>query len=137
MKKKKIIMLLITLASLAVTVVLWFAMNKSEVKYTEVEATVVSSQTVTKKIGSSRITVYEVEVNYKGKTYDLKNCHDSYSYYEGKKVKAYLSHGKLYANIEGIKTSTPLAIAYYVFLFATFGMILGFPIYLSKQKSDN
>jgi len=136
MKKKKIIMTLITLVSLAITVILWFAANRSEIEYEEVKVTVVSSRSVTKKIANSRITVYEVEVKYNGEVYDLKNCHDSYSYIEGRTVTAYLSNGNLYANIEGVRSSTPLSIVYFVFLFATFGMIIGFPIYLSKLKSQ-
>ena len=52
-------------------------------------------------------------------------------------VKVYLYNGKLYANIEGVKTSSPVATLYFVFLFATFGMVLGFPIYLSKQREKS
>lgn len=134
MKKKAIIMSVITLLSLMITIGLRFAMNGSEAEYTEVNVTVESSRTVTRKVGTSRTTTYEVKVNYDGKTYDLRNCHDIYSYMEGSTVTAYLANGKLYANVEGVNTSTPLATVYFVFLFATFGMILGFPIYLTSQK---
>lgn len=135
MKTKKIIMALITLASLVITIFLWFAVNRSEAEYSEVEVTVESSRTVTRRKGTTTTTIYEVKVKYNGETYDLNNCHNSYSYTEGKKVTAYLANGKLYANVEGVKTSTPLATAYFVFLFATFGMIIGFPVYLAQEKN--
>lgn len=137
MKKKAIIMTLITLLSLVITVGLRIAMGSSDVEYEEVKVTVVSSETVTHTVrvnGSrSQYNEYDVRVSYGGKIYDLKNCHNTYSYREGSTVTAYLANGKLYANTEGVESSTPLATAYFVFLFATFGMILGFPIYLSSQ----
>jgi len=58
------------------------------------------------------------------KTYDLGNAHSAYEYPKGKVVKAYLSNGKLYANEEGVKTSTPIATIYFVFLFGSFGMLM-------------
>jgi len=139
MKKIKIIMALVTVASLIITVVLWNAMNHVDVDYEEVTVTVVSAEKVThnirvKGVTNTRFNENAVSVLYQGEIYELKNCHDTYSYREGKSVTAYLANGKMYANIEGIKTSTPVAILYYVFLFATFGMALGFPIYLSKHR---
>lgn len=135
-KVKAIILTLATLACLAATVALWFAMNSAQLDYEEVEAIVNSSETVThrNKNGSGTYNTYEVTVNYQDKIYQLHNCHDSYSYVPERKVKVYLSNGKLYANIEGVKTSSPVATVYFIFLFATFGMILGVPIYLSKQR---
>ena len=51
----------------------------------------------------------EVQVRYDGETYDLENVHSLSGYSEGRTVKAYLSNGKLYANVEGVNTSTPVA----------------------------
>lgn len=76
MKTKKLLMLLMTLASLAVTIGLWFAINKSEPEYTEVKAVVESSETVTHKVKNSKVTSYAVKVRYNNKTYDLQNCHN-------------------------------------------------------------
>ncbi len=139
MKVKALILTLVTLASLGVTVALWFAMNSAQVEYEEVEAVVNSSETIKKKKknGSGTYYTYEVTVNYQDKIYELHNCHDSYSYVPERTVKVYLYNGKLYANIEGVKTSSPVATLYFVFLFATFGMVLGFPIYLSKQREKS
>ena len=47
MKVKALILTLVTLASLGVTVALWFAMNSAQVEYEEVEAVVNSSETIT------------------------------------------------------------------------------------------
>ena len=94
--------------------------------YEEVQATVVSSETtqvVNKKTGS-KTNFYDVKVSYNGKVYDLINVHNAYSYIEGSKTTALLSGDKLYANVEGIETSTPMAKAYFVCLIGGFVMLL-------------
>lgn len=134
MKKKVIIMWVVFVVCLVLTVVLWFAMNSTNLEYEEVKATVISSRTeevVNRKTGS-RTTFYKIEVRYNGETYDLENAHSAYEYPEGKSVKAFLSNGKLYANIEGVKTSTPVATIYFVFLFGTFIMLFVAATYTSK-----
>jgi len=76
--KKKIALLWIALVvCIITTVILWFAMNKSNPEYEEVKATVVSTKTeqiVNKKTGS-RTNLYKVEVRYDNETYDLENVH--------------------------------------------------------------
>lgn len=126
MKKKTMILWAIFLICVVITVALWFAMNNSEIQYEEVKAMVISSSTKqlkNKKTGST-YNSYEVKVTYNGETYDLKNAHSSYEYPEGKMVKAYLSNGNLYANVEGIKSTTPVAIAYFAFLFGSIAMLV-------------
>ena len=56
-------------------------------------------------------------------------------YYKGKSVTALLSNDKLYAKVEGIKSTSPVAIVYFVFLFGTFGMIMLSATYMSKSKA--
>ncbi len=68
------------------------------------------------------MTTYDIVVSYQGQNYDLKNAHDSYSYRKGATVTAYLSNGKMYANVEGVQTSTPVATAYFVALIGSFVM---------------
>lgn len=126
MKKQIIILWVAFVACVAITVGLWFAMNNSNPEFEEVKATVLSAETtqvVNKKTGS-KTNFYDVKVVYEGKTYDLGNAHSAYEYPKGKVVKAYLSNGKLYANEEGVKTSTPIATIYFVFLFGSFGMLM-------------
>lgn len=137
MKNKVIIMWVITAICLILTIVFWFLMNKSEVEYEEVMATVISTSTkeVVNKKTKNRTTFYEVKVNYEGKEYELQNVHGLSGYYEGKNVKALLSNGKLYANEEGIKSTSPIAIVYFVFLFGTFGMLMLSSMYMSKMKT--
>lgn len=95
-----------------------------ELEYTKVEAEVVSSETVKKtvksKYSTSNITEYDIVVRYEGKDYDLKNAHNSYSYREGSMVTVYMANGKMYANEEGIRTSSPMGIAYFVGLIGSF-----------------
>ena len=139
MKNKVAIMWIITVVCLILTVVFWFLMNKVEVDYEEVTAIVTdtSSKTVVNKKTGSRTTFYEVKVKYEGKEYELQNVHGLAGYSEGKSVKALLSNGKLYANVEGIKSTSPVAIIYFIFLFGTFGMVFASATYMSKMKQKN
>jgi len=138
MKKISIILWVIFVICVVAAVALWFAMNNSNPDYEEVKATVVSAETkqvVNKKTGS-RTNFYEVKVRYDGEVYDLGNVHNTYMYQEGSTVKAYLSNGKLYANTEGVKTATPVATAYYVFLIGSFVMLMAASIYTSKLAQN-
>lgn len=135
-KKKAVILWILFIACLVTTVYLNRAVMNSDPDYEEVSVTVVSSKTVkyyNRKTGTTT-NKYEIEVRYNGETYDLKNAHDSYSYREGATVKAYLANGKLYANPEGVKTSTPLAKVYFGFLFGTVAVFTAACMSLSKKK---
>lgn len=136
MKKKIAFMWIITVICLILTIVFWFLMNKTEVKYEEVTATVTStySKEVVNRKTKNRTTFYEVKVEYNGKEYELQNVHGLSGYYKGKSVTALLSNNKLYANVEGIKSTSPVAITYFVFLFGTFGMLILSATYMSKVK---
>lgn len=139
MKKQIIILWSIFVACVIATIGLWFATNNITPEYEEVQVTVVSSETkqVVNKQTGSRTNFYEVKVKYNGEVYDLGNPHSAREFPKGKTVKAYLSNGKLYANIEGVKTSTPVATAYFVFLFASFGMLMFAAIQTSKVSQKN
>lgn len=136
MKNKVAIMWGITAFCLIMTVVFWFLMNKVEVNYEEVTAIVTntSSKDIVNKDTGNRTTFYEVTVEYEGEEYELQNVHGLSGYYKGKSVKALLSNGKLYANVEGIKSTSPVAIVYFIFLFGTFGMLIASFTYMSKTK---
>ena len=138
MKNKVAIMWIVTVICLILTIVFWFLMNKAEVKYEEVTATVTSTATkeIVNKNTQNRTTFYEVKVEYNGKEYDLQNVHGLSGYYQGKSVKALLANDKLYANIEGIKSTSPIAIVYFIFLFGTFGMLMASATYMSKVKKQ-
>ena len=43
----------------------------------------------------------------------------------------------MYANEEGVKTATPIAKVYFVFLFGTFGMLMFASIQSSKLSQKN
>ena len=137
LKNKVAMMWIITVICLILTVVFWFLMNKVEVNYEEVTAIVTdtSSRDVINKKTGSRTTFYEVKVRYDGKEYKLQNVHGLAGYYKGKSVKALLSNEKLYANVEGIKSTSPVAIVYFIFLFGTFGMVIASSTYMSKSKA--
>lgn len=137
MKKKTITLWIITALCLILTIVFWFLMNNAEVNYKEVTAVVTdtSSRTVVNKKTGSRTTFYEVKVKYEGEEYELKNVHGLSGYFKGKSVKALLSNEKLYANVEGIKSTSPIAITYFIFLFGTFAMLIITTTYMSKSKS--
>lgn len=137
MKKKNAIMWGVTVICFISTIFLWFLMNNSQIKYEEVTAVVTdtSSREIVNKGTNNRTTFYEVKVEYEGKEYELQNVHGLAGYYKGKSVKALLSNDKLYANEEGIKSTSPIAIIYFIFLFATFGMVMLSATCTSKEKS--
>lgn len=139
MKKQIIILWGAFVVCVAVTVGLWFAMNNSNPEFEEVKATVLSAETtqVVNKSTGARTNFYDVKVVYEGKTYDLGNAHSTYEYPKGKVVKAYLSNGKLYANVEGVKTSTLIATVYFIFLFGSFGMLIFAAMQTSKISQKN
>ena len=116
--------------SLVLTIVFRIRMDNQNLEYEEVDVQVVSTGTKTTNIlmqySSSSTTQYIVEVRYMGKTYDLKNVHSLSGYSEGRTVKAYLSNGKLYANVEGVNTSSFVAYAYFAFLIASFILFIVF-----------
>ncbi len=119
---------------LVVTVVLNLRVGAQSLEYEEVEAKVISAQTkrvVNRKTGNST-EFYKVKVYYDGKTLDLENVYNTYQYPKGKMVKAYLSNGRLFANEAGVKTSTPLATVYFVFLFGTVGLFIMAVVYSAK-----
>ncbi len=136
MNKKVIILWVVTILCLVMTIVFWFLSRNVEVDYEEVKAVVTdaSSRVVTNTKTKSKTTFYDVTVTYNDKEYDLKNVHGLSGYTKGRSVTAYLSNDKLYANVEGIKSTTPLSITYFVFLFATFALFIYTPTYMSKVK---
>jgi len=140
-KKGVMILWVALIACIGATVALWFAMNDAKPQYEEVEATVLNAsvdQVVNKKTGS-RTNFYKVEVEYNGQNYDLGNVHSIATYTKGKKVKAYLFNEKLYANVEGVQTATPVATVYFVFLFGTFILFYITVVQTSKlhQKKED
>ena len=139
MKNKAVVMWITTGVCLILTIIFWFLMNKTEVKYEEVTAIVTNTSTkeVVNKDTHNRTEFYEVKVEYNGKEYELQNVHGLAGYYKGKSVKALLSNGKLYANVEGIKSTSPMAIVYFIFLFGTFGMLMASATYMSKSKEKS
>lgn len=139
MNNKITLMWILTGICLLLTIIFWFLMKGQEISYEEVMVTVTdtSSREVVNKKTHNKTTFYTVMVKYEGKEYELHNVHSLTGYYKGKSVKALLSNNKLYANVEGIKTSSPVAIIYFVFLFGTFGMLMLSATYTSKEKQKN
>lgn len=139
MKIKPFYLVILTVLCIGAAVVLWFAVNDANVEVTEAEAVVLSAETRYKKFKGAttqRYEVHDVKVEYNGEPYDLKNVHNSYSYKVGDSITVYLSNGNLYANLEGIKTSTFTAKVYYVFLFGSFAMIFITAASFSRAKKE-
>lgn len=131
---------ILTIIFIVATVFLRKNMDNAELDYKEVKATVVSAETVRKTIKTGYSTSYQTEynivVNYQGKNYDLKNAHNTYSYREGSTVTVYEANGKLYANIEGVRTSSPAGIAYFVGLFGSFILLMATLCIWSKEAQN-
>lgn len=136
MKRNAIISVIVMLLCIITTVGLRFAVDRADTDYSEVKVTVVSSETKQKKVLGKRQTVYEVIVRYEGQKYELKNTHGTAAFQPGREVTAFLSGGELYANIEGVKTSTPIAMVYFGFLFASFAMVIVTITLISKARQS-
>lgn len=123
MKKKSIILWCVCAVCLIATVVLWFVVNAQKIEYEEVEVRVLSAE-LERYYNGVRFTYRnKVMVDYKGETYKLENSHNLYP--QGGVIKAYLANNdRLFANIEGIKTSTLIAKVYFVCLYVCFGMLV-------------
>lgn len=134
MKRSITISVIVMLLCIIATIGLRLAVDRASPDYSEVKVTVVSAETKQEKILGKRQTVYEVTVRYEGQKYVLKNTHGTAAYQPGREVTAFLSCGELYANIEGVKSSTPLAMVYFGFLFASFAMVIVTITLISKAR---
>lgn len=78
----------------------------------------------------------KVIVEYDGEDYELQNVQQgSWFYNDGKLIDAYAANGKMYANVEGIRTTSVLGIIYFVFVFGlTF--LLGALVMVKYIKKD-
>lgn len=137
MKNKTLISGIAALLCLIATVFLWFAVNNENPEYEEVNATVISSQSGYRKVAGTRQAYYKVKVEYEGKEYDLQNVYSSAPYRTGNEVTVYSANGNLYANTAGVKTATPLATVYFIFLFGTFIMFGIWVTLWSKSHKKN
>lgn len=116
--------------------ILRVAMELQKLDYREVQVQVVSAETkhVRHRRTRNTHTYQEVKVAYEGKVQKLRNTYTTSLYTPGRDVKAYLSNGRLYANIEGVSTSTPIAKLYFVCLFGSFGFVILGVVYTEKAK---
>ena len=108
---------------LPLTVVFWFMLDAVDPDYQMVSVRVTRAYDA--KIGN------DVYVNYNSKEYKLVNVTDSefpkYKTYSGTNmmVEVYLGDdGRLYSNVNGIGHNTLTGKLYFVFLFATFALIM-------------
>lgn len=138
MKKKVILLWCAFAVCLIATVVMRFAMNAQEIEYEEVEVRVLSAETKhTYGVQRAQMISYEVMVEYNGDRYKLGNVYNTYQYPKGATVKAYLANnGRLFANVEGVSTSTPLAEGYFVFLGVDYGLLIVAAMYSGKAKQE-
>lgn len=137
MKKSYIVMIVVTIISIVLAIVLRVLMDHIDIQYEEVKATVISAESQIKVSRKYTYTDYNVKVAYEGDTYELKNVTNTYSYMKGKVITAYLSNGELYANIAGVRGSTPVATAYFVFVFISLALIIATPAYIITSKKRN
>ncbi len=125
MKKKAMLMWILFVVCVLGTVGLRYLSDREDVEYEEVTVTVLSAQerVIENRKTNSSITSYDIAVEYEGEEYALKNAYNVYQYHIGSEVTAYLSRGSMFANIEGVQSSTPLFYAYFAFLVASFVML--------------
>ena len=124
MKRKVMLMWILFVVCVITTLVMRYFLERQDVEFEEVTVTVVSAEKkeLENRKTNTTLTINDVKVEYEGEEYALKNAYDVYMYPTGKEVTAYLSHGKLYANIAGVESSTLLYYVYFAFLIASFIM---------------
>lgn len=124
MKRKVMLMWILFVVCVITTLVLRYFLERQDVEFEEVTVTVVSAEKkeLENRKTNTTLTINDVKVEYEGEEYALKNADDVYMYSNGKEVTAYLSNGKLYANIAGVESSTLLYYVYFAFLIASFIM---------------
>ena len=124
MKRKVMLMWILFVVCVITTLVMRYFLERQDVEFEEVTVTVVSAEKkeLENRKTNTTLTINDVKVEYEGEELALKNAYDVYMYPTGKEVTAYLSHGKLYANIAGVESSTLLYYVYFAFLIASFIM---------------
>lgn len=139
MKKKANLLWCAFVVCLIATVVMWFVVDAQEIEYEEVEVRVLDAVTkqVRNRSTGTHTDFYEVTVEYNGETYELENVYNTYQYPQGATVQAYLANnGRLFANLEGVSSTTPLATVYFVCLFGSLGLLFMAAIYSGKAKQE-
>ncbi|MDD3222633.1 MAG: hypothetical protein EOM34_00370 [Clostridia bacterium] len=101
-----------------------YILNANETyNYTKVQAVVTNCESDDGTFGRHRKPT--VTVRYNGEDYKLQNVlQESWYYYQGRQVDAYAADGKLYANIEGIRSTSTLGKIYFVFLFGLMFLLI-------------
>lgn len=130
-KKKKLIFMIgsiiLFIVCLVTTVYLNIqtgGQNIDESKIQKVKCTVTNVEEYAVRVNGTRITNYKCYATYNGKEYEVHNVIEKYKFVEGRTADVLLYKGKLYANMEGITSSTGLATVYFVFLFGTVGVFV-------------
>ena len=121
--------------AIAGTVILWNKVNNQNLEGIEpVQVRVVEVVKNKIKINGNTTTVYETTVEYDGKEYPLKGGGNSPWTIENYKGTAYLYEGNIYASEDATSTGTIAGKLYFVFLFASLGLLFLTPTVGSKAS---
>ena len=107
-------------------VVFYILSHNQRLSYEVVQVTVVSVYT---KNPLSKMDEDKVVVEYNGKNYEVENLRTNetlkyHTHLESQKpADAYFANGKIYANVEGIRSTSVIGTIYFVFLFGTLILI--------------
>ena len=108
------------------TVVFYVLSRNQHLSYKEVQVNVIS---VHNKNPLLKTDKDEVVVEYNGKRYKVNNLRTNevlqYQTHliSQKPADAYLANGKLFANVDGIRSNTVIGTIYFIFLFGTLFLI--------------
>lgn len=125
-KKLSIISGVLLVVFFVMAVAFYVLSNNQHLSYEVVEVNVISAHSANplSKTDSDRVVV-----EYNGKNYEVENLRTNetlkyHTYISSKNLaKAYFSNGKIYANIEGIRSTTVIGTIYFVFFFGTLILI--------------
>ena len=122
---------------LCLNVFLWFQVANSTVPYTNETLTVTDTKTVFKPGSGFNKSEYKVFVDFKGEKTELENLRGR-RYSKGMNVNTYIYKDRVFADIEGVKTSTSLANIYFISLVVTpIVFIAALTKTIERRKSEN
>lgn len=111
-QKHTLIFGILLLIGIATSVFLWFQVNNQSYTLNRVNVQVVSVKEE-RPLGLKGGVEYIVTVRHEGKEKKLNNVSSAYQYIIGGMTEVFESNGALYADEDGVKTSSNIALYYF------------------------
>ena len=125
-KKLSIVSVILLAVFFLMTVAFYVLSHNQHLSYKVVQVNVIS---VDIKNPLNKIDKDKVVVEYNGKSYEVENLmtNETLKYHtylsSQKPADAYLANGRIFANVDGIRSTSMIGMIYFVFLFGTLILI--------------